>query len=231
VTGAKADVKAGEANVQRLKDLLEFAKVYAAYDGTITARNIESGYLVSSGNTAAQSLFRLAKTDPVRVFVHVPQMYAVGVKPGLTADILVRELPDRKFVGTVTRTARAIDPATRTLLTEIQVPNPDHALLTGSYVQVRMNIERETPPLLVPASALVVNSNGATVALVDGSQQVHFRPVTVEGDFGADVGISQGLTTNDLVVTNPGERLTDGARVAMEKVVAKSNPASNEVKK
>ncbi len=161
VVGAKADVTAGEANVHRLKDLQSFAKVFAPYDGTITARTIESGYLVSSGNSAAQSLFRLAKTDPVRVFVHVPQMYAVGVKPGLTADIIVRELPDRKFVGTVTRTARAIDPTTRTLLTEIRVPNPDHALLTGSYVQVRMNIERETPPLLLPASALVVNSSGA----------------------------------------------------------------------
>ena len=217
VEAAKADVAAGEANVRRLTELQSFDKVYAPYDGTITARNVEEGYLVSSGNGAAQSLFRLAKTDPVRVYVHVPQMYAVGVKPGLSAELIVREMPDKKFVGTVTRTAGAIDPTTRTLLTEIRVPNHDHTLLTGSYVQVRLSIERENPPFLLPASALIVNSGGASVAMLDANNLVHYKPVEVEGDFGSDVGIAKGLSTDDLIVTNPGQRLTDGAHVEAEK--------------
>jgi RND family efflux transporter MFP subunit len=213
VEAAKADVAAGEANVQRLVELQSFSNVFAPFAGTITARSVQLGHLVTSGNSTAQSLFRLAKTDPVRVFVNVPQMYAPGVKAGLTAELMVREMPSRKFIGRVTRTARAIDPTTRTLLTEIQVPNPDHALLTGSYVQVQMNVARENPPMLVPAGALVFNATGTSVAVLDEMRHIHFQPVEVEGDFGADIGVSGGLTAAALVVINPGERLTEGGAV------------------
>ncbi|HTU26128.1 MAG TPA: efflux RND transporter periplasmic adaptor subunit [Pirellulales bacterium] len=213
VEAAKADVTAGEANVQRLVELQSFSKVYAPFAGTITARNVQLGHLVTSGNGTAQSLFRLAKTNPVRVFVNVPQMYAPGVKVGLAAELVVREMRDRKFVGRVTRTARAIDPTTRTMLTEIQVPNPDHALLTGSYVQVKMDVERENPPMLLPAGALVINAGGTSVAVIDATRHVHFQPVEVEGDFGADIGVSGGLDPAALVVANPGERLTEGGAV------------------
>ena len=187
--------------------------MYAPFPGTITARNVEIGQLLTNGNGVSQSLFHIAETNPVRVFVNVPQIYSPGVKVGLEADLVVREMPGRKFVGKVTRTARAIDPATRTLLTEIQVPNDDHALLTGSYVQVRMNVARDNPPLLIPAAALVFNADGTRVAVLDSSQHVHFQPVEVDGDFGSDVGIASGLKVDDRIVANPGARLSDGIAV------------------
>ena len=143
-------------------------------------------------------------------------MYSAGVKAGLPAKIVVREMPGKKFEGTVTRTAGAIDPTTRTLLTEIQVPNDNNALLIGSYVQVRMDVARENPPQLIPASALIINADGTRVALVDAQHHVHFQPVEVEGDFGADVGISSGLKAADFVIANPGVRLTEGGAVEVE---------------
>ena len=216
VTAAKADVVGGEAAVQRLTTLQAFKYVYSPFTGTITARTIEVGQLVTSGNGVSQALFHIAKTDPVRVFVDVPQMYSSGVKAGLPAKIVVREMPGRKFEGQVTRTAGAIDPTTRTLLTEIQVPNDKNALLIGSYVQVKMDVRRENPPLLIPASALIINADGTRVALVDAQHHVHFQPVEVEGDFGADVGISAGLKIDDFVATNPGVRLAEGSAVQVE---------------
>ncbi len=216
VAAAKASVAAAEADVQRLTTLEDFSKVFAPFAGTITARYIEVGQLVTSGNGTGQTLFHIAKTNPVRVFVHVPQMYAPGIKVDQQAELLVRELPNRKFVGRVTRTARAIDPATRTLLTEIQAPNDDHALLTGSYIQVRMNVNRASPPLLIPASALIFNADGTRVALVGAAGKVHFQPVEVEGDFGTEIGVSSGLSPQDRVIVAPGSRLVEGGTVEIE---------------
>lgn len=216
LAAAKADVAGGQADVDRLTTLQDFSRVYAPFPGTITARNVEIGQLLTNGNGVSQSLFHLAETNPVRVFVNVPQIYSPGVKIGLGADLVVREMPGRKFVGKVTRTARAIDPATRTLLTEIQVPNDDHALLTGSYVQVRLNVTRDNPPLLIPAAALVFNADGTRVAVLDSSQHVHFQPVEVDGDFGSDVGVSSGLKVEDRIVANPGARLSDGVAVQVD---------------
>ena len=125
----------------------------------------------------------------------------------------------------MTRTAGAIDPASRTLLTEIQVPNDDHALLIGSYVQVKMDVARETPPLLVPAAALVINADGTRVVTVDANHHVHFQPVEVAGDYGSDVGVSSGLTAADLIVANPGERISEGCLVQVDepKAAAKND--------
>ncbi len=184
VEAAKADVAAGEANVQRLIELQSFSKVYAPFAGTITARSIQLGQLLTSGNGMAQSLFRLAKTDPVRVFVNVPQMYAPGVKVGLPAELVVREMPSHKFIGRVTRTARAIDPTTRTLLTEIQVPQSP--IMPCSLVPTcrwQMNVARENPPMLVPAGALVFNASGTSVAVLDGTRHIHFQPGRSRGGF------------------------------------------------
>ncbi len=191
LAAAKADVAGGQADVDRLKTLQDFSRVYAPFDGTITARNVEVGQLLTNGNGAAQSLFQIANTNPVRVFVNVPQIYSPGVTVGLEAQIVVREMPGRKFIGKVTRTAGAIDPTTRTLRTEVDVPNPNHTLLTHAYVHVRMNIVRENPPLLIPASALVFNADGTRVAVVDATQHIHFQPVEVQGDYGTDIGIIQ----------------------------------------
>jgi membrane fusion protein, multidrug efflux system len=216
VEAAKADVEAGEASVQRLTETQAFSKIYAPFAGIITTRTIEVGRLVSASNGASQSLYRLAKTDTVRVFVNVPQIYSHGVNVGLQAELVVREMPGRKFIGKITRTARAIDPVTRTLRTEIQVPNKDHALLTGSYVQVRLEVARENPPLLIPASALTFDADGTRVALVDAEHHIHFQRVIVEGDFGSDVGISDGLTPDALTVINPGQRLAEGGLVEVD---------------
>jgi len=212
VEAAEADVKAGTANVQRLVELQSFSKVYAPFSGIITQRSIDLGQLITTGANS-QPLFRIAKTDLVRIFVNVPQMYAPGIETGMEAQILVREYPGREFKGIVTRTARAIDPATRTLLTEIQSPNSDHALLTGSYVQVEMQARREHPPVLIPAAALIVNADGTHVAMIDEHSRIHLQPVEVEGDFGPDVGLLSGLEPGRRIVANPGDRMVEGEQV------------------
>jgi len=213
VEAAVADVSAGTANLQRLVELQSFSKVYAPFSGTITQRTIELGQLVTTGSANAQPLYRIAKTDPVRIYVNVPQMYAPGIEVGMETTILVREQPGQHFTGLVTRTARAIDPATRTLLTEIQTPNPDHALLTGSYVQVELKTRREHPPVLIPATALIVNADGTHVAVIDETSRIHLQPVVVEGDFGSDVGLLSGLEVGVRVVANPGDRMSEGIQV------------------
>ncbi|WP_010583042.1 efflux RND transporter periplasmic adaptor subunit [Schlesneria paludicola] len=213
---AEATVEANTANMQHMQELQSFSEITAPFSGTITARNINTGQLVTSGNGTGQSLFQLTRTNPVRVFVNVPQIYAPGVTKGMKADIIVREIPGRIFPGTVTRTARAIDATTRTLLTEIQVPNDDRALLTGSYVQVKMDVARQDPPLMIPASALVFNAQGTQVAVVDSDETVRLCAVEVAGDFGREVGISTGIRADDQVIVNPGDRMSDGLKVQID---------------
>jgi RND family efflux transporter MFP subunit len=213
IQAADADIAAGEATVKRMKELQSFSKIFAPFAGTITARNIELGRLVTSGNGNAQSLFRLANTETLRVFVNVPQMYAPGIQPGQNVELVVREMPGQSFRGVVKRTARAIDPATRTLLTEVQVPNPLHRLLPGAYVQVRIEVKREHPPLLVPASALIFNASGTQIALVNPENRVHLQPVVVEGDFGTEVGLASGIRAQDRVIVHPGDSFSEGTLV------------------
>lgn len=212
---SEATIKANQASIQNIRELLTFCEIRAPFSGTVTARHIDTGTLVTSGNGTGQALFQLARTNPVRVFVNVPQIYASGVAKGLKAEVVSREKVGRKFLGRVTRTARAIDPLTRTLLTEIQVPNEDHALLTGSYVQVRMEVERSNPPLLVPTSALVFNAGGTQLAVVGSDQRIELKQVAVAGDFGAEIGIETGVTANEKVVVNPGDRMTAGLKVTI----------------
>jgi RND family efflux transporter MFP subunit len=213
---SEATIDVNKANVQHNRELLSFSQIRSPFAGTVTTRNVDTGKLVTAGNAAGQALFHLARTSPVRIFVNVPQTFAQGVTKDMKARIVSREMPGRVFEGTVTRTARSIDPLTRTLLTEIQVPNEDHALLTGSYVQIRMEVERQSPPLLIPAAALVFNSAGTQVAVVGADQKVHLRAVEVVGDFDRDVGIATGITVDDTVVVNPGDRMSDGLAVEIE---------------
>ncbi len=224
---AEATVEVNKSSVQHMQELQSFSRIVAPFSGTITARNINTGQLVTQGNGVGQSLFQLAQTNPVRVFVNVPQSLAPGVTTNLHADIIAREIPGRLFAGTVTRTTKAIDPLTRTLLTEIHVPNDDHALLTGSYVQVRMEVERPDPPLLIPAAALIFNADGTQVAVVRADQAIELRAVQVIGDIGFDVGIATGISVDDQVVTNPGERMSNGLRVEIdtETEITAANPA------
>lgn len=213
---AEATVAVNKSNVQHMQELLSFSQIQSPFAGTIVGRYLETGKLVSSGNGTGQALFRIARTNPVRVFINVPQTYSAGVVKEMTAEVRARDIPGRVFHGVVTRTARSIDPLTRTLLTEIQVPNDDGALLTGSYVQVRMEVERYNPPLLIPASALIFNSEGTQVAVVTADHKVELRVIDVAGDFGSQIGITTGITQDEQVVINPGDRMSQDLMVELE---------------
>ncbi|MEW4561036.1 efflux RND transporter periplasmic adaptor subunit [Bremerella sp. JC770] len=210
---AEADIAAGMADLQRIRELQSFTKIYAPFDGTISERSIDLGQLVTSGNDQAQSLFRLLRTDRVRVIVHVPQLYASSVATGNPAQLIVREMPGQKFPGHIARIAKAIDLQTRTMRVEVELENKDGLLLPGAYVQVQLAVQRSDPPLIVPASALIFNANGAQLATVNSRNTIELRAVKVEADQGGELGIATGVSVSDRVVVNPGERLTNGLSV------------------
>ncbi len=212
---AEADIAAGMADLQRIKELQSFTKVYAPFDGTISERSIDLGQLVTSGNDQAQSLFRLLRTDRVRVIIHVPQLYASSIRNGDNAHLVVREMPNRTFAGHISRTAKAIDLQTRTMRVEVELKNTDGMLLPGSYVQVKLPVQRTDPPLIVPASALIFNADGAQLAVVNSQDVIELRHVVVEADQGGKLGIATGISASDRVVVNPGERLSNGLSVSI----------------
>lgn len=215
VSAAEAALASTEANARRLQDLEGFATVRAPFDGTITARGVEVGQLVSAGTTAGPAMFRVSKTDVVRVMVNVPQAYAPGVRVGAAVTVRLREFPGRSFRGTIARTAGALDAATRTLLTEVRVPNADRALLAGMYSQLTLQLERASAPLYVPSTALVVNALGTRMAVVEGGV-IRWRPVQIDADLGDRVAVATGLGEGDQVVVTPSDRLTEGMRVRAE---------------
>ena len=221
VDAGRATVNADEANVHRLLELQSFQKVYAPFDGVITVRNVDPGSLISAGSTSGtRELFRLAQVDVLRIFVYVPQSYAPDIRAGQSADVDVRELPGRVFQGKVTRTAGAIDPTSRTLLTEVQVPNPEGLLLSGSYATVRFKVQRSEPPLVVPQSALLIDANGVRVALVDADGTLHYRPIQIGRDYGHDAEVLSGLDTTDVIATGISANLAEGSRVEVAKPAA-----------
>lgn len=219
---ANAQVEADEANVKRLEDLQSFEKITAPFAGTITARAYDVGALINaSGAAGGQPLFRIAQTDVLRVWVNVPQAYATMVKPGLGAKLLVRESPGQAFEGKVSHTAGALDTNTRTLPTEVQVPNPDGRLLSGMFCQVRFQLTNPAPPLIIPIGALISDAQGNQVAVVDGEGVAHYKTVELGRDYGTTVEVIHGLGKTDRVITNPGQRLSDGAKV---RVLSESKP-------
>ncbi|MDP3213305.1 MAG: efflux RND transporter periplasmic adaptor subunit, partial [Deltaproteobacteria bacterium] len=214
VAAAQAALASNEANARRLQELKGYATLRAPFDGVITARSVEVGQLVTAGSAAGQALLRVSKTDVVRVMVNVPQMYAPGVRAGASATVRLREYPGRSFAGTVTRTAGALDAATRTLLTEVRVPNADRALLAGMYAQLTLALA-PTAPLYVPATALVAGAEGTRVAVVEGGV-IRWRVVQIDGDLGDRVAVATGLGEGDRVVVTPSDRLVEGMRVRAE---------------
>lgn len=221
---AKATLDADEANVQRLSALQNFKQIRAPFPGTITFRNIEVGNLVNAGsgtgasgvNASAQELFRIAQTDPLRIYVDVPENRSPYIKPGVEALIHVSSYPNREFRGKVVRNAGALDPNSRTLRTEIQVANPDGALLPGSYTEVKLQIVDQKPAVLIPANTLIVNAAGTAVARLEKEGDhdiVHLMPVKVGRDFGTEVEILSNLQAGDRLVTNPSADLNEGMSV------------------
>lgn len=211
VAAAEANVAASEANVRRLVTLQAFRNVSAPYDGVVTERNLDTGALVEAGNNG-RGLFRIARIDTLRIFVNVPQNLVRSIRTGQTVDVDVQEFPGRKFIGKVTRTASALDPTARTLLTEVRLPNSDRSLLPGMYAQVTFELQRVEPPLLIPASALLTGTEGARVAIVN-TGRVHFQKVTLGRDLGSDVEVLAGLTGQEQLVTNPSDAVSEGTPV------------------
>jgi membrane fusion protein (multidrug efflux system) len=205
---SEATIGSQRANLQYLAQLKTFARVVSPFAGTVTLRNVERGTLVTAGN--ATSLFRISALDPVRVFVQVPQDVAPSVHLDLPAGVTIREFPGRVFTGKVAHAEGALDPATRTMLTEVRVPNPTGELLTGMYAQVSLTLPTPHPVLAVPATAVLNGADGLRVAVVDAGQHVRLAKVVVERDTGPTIEVSSGLQPEDRVIKLPSADLTDG---------------------
>jgi RND family efflux transporter MFP subunit len=210
VSVARSNVAAAEAALARLERMQSYLTVKAPFDGVITLRNVDSGALVNTGSTL---LFRIAQNGTLRTYVNVPQSHASSVKAGQTAQVSVSNLPGREFAGTVVRTANALDPATRTLLVEIHVPNPDGTLLPGMYARVELMSARPGAPLLIPSEALIVRAEGTSVALVRPDQTVHVQKIEVGRDYGDRMEVMSGLREGEWIIPNPGDTAREGVKV------------------
>jgi RND family efflux transporter MFP subunit len=207
---AKSNIAAQQAQIKVLSQEKAYQRVVAPFDGAVTQRYIDNGSLVQSGATM---MFTMMHSDVIRIQLYVPQDEAFGVAPGVQAVVHVPEIPNRSFHGTVTRISRALQPGSRTLLTEIDVPNRDGALSPGIYCIVDLHIPRKTPSFVVPADAIVFNENGLHVAVVDNGT-VRLQRISIARDFGKEVEVQQGVKAGDQVVLNPMVDLTDGRKVA-----------------
>ncbi|HUE23961.1 MAG TPA: efflux RND transporter periplasmic adaptor subunit [Bryobacteraceae bacterium] len=222
VASARSNINAAQANLSRLTDLQGYKSVRAPFAGVITVRNVDVGALVSEASTL---LFRIAQTDRLRTYVNVPQSDADSVHVGQVAHLAILDLAGHQFAGTVTRTANALDPATRTLLTEVQVANSGGLLLPGMYAQVDLTTPRKNPPMLIPGDTLVVRSNGPQVGVVGADHIVHFQRLQLGRDFGDKIEVLSGLEPGQQVVVNPGDTVQEGAKVNPAPLREKKRPA------
>lgn len=210
---AEADAAVATANEKRLRELQAFERITAPFDGVITARNYDTGAMVSATDTAAnKELFRIEQADVLRVSVSVPQNLSADIGVGQPAALLVRTHPGKAFPGKVARSANSIDPLSRTLRVEVDVENRDGVLLPGSWAQVRFDLAHTRTTLLVPAAALVYGAEGVRVAVLDGTR-VRFKTVVVERDLGSEVELASGLDGTEKIVGNPGLKLAEGTEV------------------
>ena len=212
----QADVHAAEANLQRLKEMANFKKLVAPFPGIITVRTVDAGTLITAGSS--KEIFRLARTDPLRVYVSLPQAYSQMVKTNDEAVLTFSEMPGQTFTGQVDRTAGAIDPVSRTLLTEVLVSNHDGKLFPGAHVMVKVNLASGAHPVVVPVNTLLFrNEQGMQVGLVDSNGIVRLEKVTMGRDYGNTVEIVHGLAETDNVILNPSDSLESGAKVRVAK--------------
>src|SRR5580658_272051 len=209
---AIANLAAADANVHRLEELESFKHVYAPFSGVLVKRNVDPGALINAGS-AGMELFILAKVDPLRVFTNVPQAYSPAIKDGMPAYITLQEIPGQKFRGTVARTADAIDPTTRTLLTEVDVPNKDGRLLRGSFGEVHFSPKVNTEKVTVPVNVMLFRREGAQLAIVGSDNKVRLRPITIGRDYGTTLEILGGVGVEDRIIINPADSLEDGQTV------------------
>ncbi|WP_246182326.1 efflux RND transporter periplasmic adaptor subunit [Pandoraea capi] len=213
-----AALRAAQANVARLSEMVAYQSVSAPFDGVVTARNVQVGALVTAGGSPglpamSGELFHVEQIDRLRVYADVPQDAASRISPGAQAWLTTDQYPGRRFPGTIARDANAIDPVSRTLRVEIDVDNRDAALMPGAYAQVHLTLKTDSPALELPVSALLFRPNGVTVALVGGNDKVALRRVSIGRDFGTHVEIAAGLAPGDRVIANPGDAIADGQHV------------------
>jgi len=210
LSATRSNVSAAEANVERLKQLKTYQTVRAPFDGVVTLRNVDTGALVNEGSTM---LFRIAQTGSLRAYVNLPQSESENVHVGQRATLTIAEMPGSKFEGIVTRTSNALDPATRTLLTEVQVPNPAGRLMPGMFAQIDLSVPRKNPPLMIPGDTLVMRSDGPQVAVIGDGQKVHFTRVQLGRDFGDRLEVLGGLEEGQRLAVNPSDAITEGVQV------------------
>jgi RND family efflux transporter MFP subunit len=216
----KAIVDSTRANVKRLQDLESFQRIYAPFDGVITARNTDIGQLIDSGSGTRAELFHISAPSILRVYVNVPQIYSQATKPGLKADLTFQEFPGRRFQGTLVRTADSIDQASRTLLVEIQVQNPTGQLLSGAYAEVHLKLPGNIETFTIPANTMLFRSEGLQIATVkDGKAEL--IPITVGRDYGASVEVVSGLTGKESIIVNPSDSIVSGQAVRVNQPSAK----------
>jgi multidrug efflux system membrane fusion protein len=217
---SQANLAAAEANVRRLEQLEGFKDVYAPFTGVLTKRNVDPGALINAGagvgtGTAGRELFDLARVDPLRVYTSVPQAYAPFIKVGAKTAVTLQEFPGQKFFGMVVRTAEAIDPSTRTLLTEVDVPNKDGRLLPGSFGEVHFAVGSGVNKVTVPVNAMLFRAEGPRVAVVGPDGKVQLRPINIGRDYGTTLEILGGVSPSDQVVINPSDSLEEGQQVVV----------------
>jgi RND family efflux transporter MFP subunit len=219
VAAAKSNVAAAQANLARLNDLKSFLEVRAPFAGVITVRNVDVGALVNEGNTL---LFRIAQTEKLRTFINVPQADAESVHVGQEATLEIPDLPGRKFAGRVSRTSNSLDPASRTLLTEVEVANQDGTLLPGMFTNVDLMAAHRNPLLRIPGDTLLIRSDGPQVAVVQNGV-VHFARIQLGRDYGDHLEVLSGVAEGQQLVVNPSDAVREGVKV---KAISEGKPSS-----
>ncbi|HVY21968.1 MAG TPA: efflux RND transporter periplasmic adaptor subunit [Steroidobacteraceae bacterium] len=209
----QAEVESARANVSRLEQLESFKRIVAPFDGVITARGTDVGALINSGAANGQELFHIAAINKLRVYVQVPQSYASGIQTGTVAQLHFADHPGKTYTATVVNTARSIDAASRTLLTELSVNNSHHELLPGAYAEVHLAPHLKVSTLEVPGNALLFRSEGMLIATVNANHQVVMKKVQIGRDFGKRVEVLTGIDPDDVIVLNPSDSLLNGAKV------------------
>jgi RND family efflux transporter MFP subunit len=226
IVAAQQNVNAVEANLKRLSELQKYKEVRAPFSGVITLRNVDTGTLINSQTTM---LYRIAQFDVLRIFINVPQSFSQQLRPGMTADVTVQELPGQHFAGKISRVSGSLDSSTRTLLTEVQVPNSQGKILPGMYATVQLAVSRTHAPVLIAGDAIVTRASGASVAVVDPDNTVQYHAVQLGRDYGLEVEVTSGLSDGQVVVVNPTDDVRDGVKVKPQ--FSHEGPASAVAKK
>jgi RND family efflux transporter MFP subunit len=217
VTAASADIASQQANVARMEEMRSFERVVAPFDGVVTARNVDPGALITAGSASdKRELFRMARVDELRIFVNVPQSYSVAIHPGQTAVIRVNEFQGKQFPGKIIRTSESLDPNSRTLLTEIHIPNANHMLRPGMFSSVKFTLDQTAKTILAPAAVMMFRTDGPHVALVDAEHKLHFEKVVPGRDYGSTIELLAGVNAGDRAVLNPTDDLTEGTKVEVK---------------